>query len=188
MNLVGRSITAAAALLAISVTPSYAVTATVADLGVNPNVALPSPANSIGAFAEDYLFQIVGTASSFSASVTNVFFNNAAAKITGLNLQVFSCTVCAVGPVNSTGVLVGGLTFDFLDGSPVLYVATLFGSLVGGDYFLRVSGLGGTAAAYGGPMSNTVVPVPGALPLMATGLGLIGFAAHRRRRKALAAA
>ena len=89
MNLVGRSITAAAALLAISVTPSYAVTATVADLGVNPNVALPSPANSIGAFAEDYLFQIVGTASSFSASVTNVFFQNAAAKIQASTCRSF---------------------------------------------------------------------------------------------------
>lgn len=183
MNIVGRSITAAAALLAISVTPSHAVTATIADLGPNANVSLPSPANSVGAFAEDYLFQIVGAASSFSASVTNVFFNNAAAKITGLKLEVFECTVCAVGPVNSTGVLVGGLTPSFIDGSPVLYVATLFGSLVGGNYFLRVSGVGGSEAAYGGPMSNTVVPIPGALPLFATGLGAFGLLAWRRKRK-----
>jgi hypothetical protein len=188
MNIVGRSITAAAALLAISVTPSYAVTQTIADLGPNANVSLPSPTNSTGAFVEDYLFQIAGAASSFSVAITNVFFNNLAAKITGLNLQVFSCTVCAVGPTNSSGALVGGLTFTLTDGNPVFYVATLAGSLAGGNYFLRVTGTGGTAAAYGGPMSNTVVPVPGALPLMATGLGLLGFAAHRRRRKALAAA
>jgi hypothetical protein len=32
------------------------------------------------------------------------------------------------------------------------------------------------------PDEPTAVPVPGALPLLATGLGILGFGAWRRRR------
>ena len=57
-----------------------------------------------------------------------------------------------------------------------------------GNYFLQFVGTGGTGAGFGGTLATSLnaVPLPGALPLFAT--GLIGLWALRRKRKGQPAA
>ena len=185
-----RSITIAAALLCVTALPLRAATATIADLGVNPNLSVPSPANSTGApFAEDYLFQLTGP-TTFSAVISNSFAGNPGAEITGLSLAVYSCTVCPVGPYpapQASGVLVATLNFVLQTLPGVSHTANLFGSLGAGSYFLEVTGTGGTGASYGGNVSaiggRADVPLPAAFPLFASGLGVLGMVMLRRRTR-----
>lgn len=190
MNATLRSLTAAAAMLTVSSFGALAAVATVADLGLNPNFTLPSPVNSTGAISEDYLFQISAPAS-FSAIVSNTFFGDPASEIVGLSLAIFSCTSCIVGP-GSTGNPVAGLTLTTSTAPDIFHIASLSGLLQAGSYFLRVTGTGGSGAAYGGNVSTAAAapgptPIPSTLPLFATGIGAMGLLAWRRKRRVAAA-
>jgi hypothetical protein len=68
-------------------------------------------------------------------------------------------------------------------------VSFIFGATTTGTYRLRVDG--GVDGGPGGPayydIRISATPVPAALPLFATGLGMLGLFARRRTRKAIAA-
>ena len=69
-------------------------------------------------------------------------------------------------------------------------MSLLFGSTTGAQISLLVdskivAGLGNFDSQQ---IATSVVPVPAALPLFATGLGVLGFAGWRRKRKAAVAA
>lgn len=67
-----------------------------------------------------------------------------------------------------------------LQGSPTSAIRLIFEDF---------SGAGSTPAnAYFDNVQLSAVPVPAALPLMATGIAVFGYAAHRRRRREAAAA
>jgi hypothetical protein len=72
---------------------------------------------------------------------------------------------------------------------PGLFEDLLLQLTIPGTYTFTLSG---TPRSEGGQytfaMEVSAVPIPGALPLFASGLGLIGFLAMRRKRKALAPA
>jgi hypothetical protein len=60
--------------------------------------------------------------------------------------------------------------------------------LAPGHYYLQLVGTGLVGfigpETVGGTLNVQAVPVPGALPLFATGLGMLGFLATRRRKRA----
>jgi hypothetical protein len=75
------------------------------------------------------------------------------------------------------------LSLAAFEGSTVL--ADLYGTIVGDpQLFLTDIQVVDTTAGFIGPAPE-VTPIPATMPLFASGLGLLGFAAHRRKRKAL---
>jgi hypothetical protein len=90
----------------------------------------------------------------------------------------------------------GGIGVDFLTLSPVLQQLFFIGdgmtSLMALQSFIAPTGSTrlflGTMDGFGwfnnaGQFTVSAVPLPAALPLFGTGLGLLGFVAWRRRRK-----
>ncbi len=85
-----------------------------------------------------------------------------------------------------------GLTFSITSlPAPTLGSLSNFtgaGTLAAGTYNLLVSGTGGSIGSlYSGTITGTAVtatPIPGALALFASGLGLLGFWGRNKRRKA----
>jgi hypothetical protein len=62
--------------------------------------------------------------------------------------------------------------------------------LLPGYYYIEVKGDNSKtkAVSYAGNVLVTVAPLPGALPLFASGLGALGFVGWRKRKKAKLAA
>lgn len=93
-----------------------------------------------------------------------------------------------IGSITGTGVTTGPATFDALDG---LITPQTYGhdevtfSDTGLFYYVVLSST--TNAFEFADLSTSLVPLPGALPLFATGLGIVGLLLQRRKQNALAA-
>jgi hypothetical protein len=170
---------ASVALLALTVSSPAAV---IQDLGVNPNSATGDFSNDVfgGVFTDQYTFQLVGAPQFFSfASATNDFAL-ATDFITNFTGSLFE-QVGAVG--GGDDILVGGphLAVPCPTGGTFCQILAGSATLDAGNYYLEIAGIGGGTSGYGGNL--TTVPVPG--PLAGAGLipllGLLGFAAWRRR-------
>jgi hypothetical protein len=142
----------------------------------------------------------LGTTAAYSDDLylvnTNTFvFNNQVGPVNAtVDLGTF-----AVGTVLTFRLHVNNTGFDFFSGAASLNPDNHAHARVESDFGSPGTTLVSFEDLFDGPFdyndlsfsfSNTVAvdvsntPVPGALPLFASGLGMVGFAARRRRRKA----
>jgi hypothetical protein len=164
---------ASVALAALALPAQGAV---IANLGVNPTSAQGDFSNSVGGavFEDQYTFQLVGAQFITFSSATNVF-PAATDFITSFTGQLFDdATDTAIGPlVAAVGCPGNPGGCQILAGSA---------ELPAGNYFLNIAGIGGGTSGYGGNLSVFEVPGPLAGAGLIPFLGLIGFAAWRRRK------
>lgn len=141
------------------------------------------------------------------ASVLTVAFNTNNVDPVAASVQLLSGST-GVGGIwySPSGTVVGGITFDFYDGfwgnSAASSVLTSGERAVWGATFaaptdfvsppfaLKVLGVGGNdySFAWYAPSSVTPVPEPETYGMLLAGLGMLGFAARRRKQKEVAAA
>jgi len=179
-----------AAALALATTVS-AMADTVSNLGTNPTSGAGAFSNTdpgtglggSGLFADTYNFDLVGSQILTIAFAVNTFANGAPQFITN-----FTGTVFNDGP---NGVPGGGDDFSVL--GPELAVACIgipscqvFGGsalLPGGSYYLLITGNAAVDAGYGGNLSTAETPLPAAVWLFGSGLGLLAMAGKRKRKR-----
>jgi hypothetical protein len=143
--------------------------------GTNPQLANGST------FTDQYGFSLIGPPPFVYNSFTDTI--DIVVPINHLTLSIWQ--VGAVAPVNNTyafGPAVG-VPFESV-------VLTLTNALLPGvNYFIQVTGDYSPGISYTGLQNVTAgtlvttTPIPAALPLFATGLGLIGVWGRRRRNK-----
>jgi hypothetical protein len=68
---------------------------------------------------------------------------------------------------------------------PIDYTATMLKAVPAGDYILQVRGEAQAGSSYSGTIAFTAVPLPGALIMLLSGLGLLGAAGAKRRLRAM---
>jgi hypothetical protein len=93
----------------------------------------------------------------------------------------------SIDALTATATLIGftGESFDGLAGGPagVLFGARSNGSLYSIDALTATATLiGFTGESFDGLAWTPTIPIPAALPLFATGLGVLGFVGWRRRK------
>lgn len=129
-------------------------------------------------------YNLVTSSSSYFTSVTTTNLDgNGTFSITGTNLSSFSIDTGNVGQIYSLTVTETEPTIDQTSGDVLfldLYTNTW---QIHGQYDSTVAS--GDLLITGPSLATT--PLPGALPLFAGGLGLVGFFAQRRKRKNTAA-
>ena len=168
---------AAAALVAMSTASNAAV---VTDLGPNPTSATGgfNQVAGPGPFDDQITFQLVGSSFLTIASVTNNFAGPSS-QIFGFTGSVFRIVgaigggddILVIGPVAATANC--GANCQGFGGSAVLAAP--------GDYYLDLSGSGGSSAGYGGTLSVSAVPEPSTWAMMILGFFGLGFMAYRRK-------
>jgi hypothetical protein len=180
-----------AGLAALAVTSLPANAVVVGTFGVNPTSAAGAFSNDPngpgvgGLFTDFYTFDLVGASAFITiASATNTF---AVGGINGpFGIQNFAAAI-----FETVGVPGGG--DDILKFGP--QVATLcasgfcqqldgFGFLDPGSYYLQISGNAGSLAGYGGNLSVSEVPLPGAVWLFGSVVAGVAGAAKLKRLKA----
>jgi len=114
-------------------------------------------------FSDDASFD---TAAKVAAAATTIMFS--------LSVDDGPAMSVLFDLANSGGLNLPGSKFEFsmLSGNPEFYVSALKYGICGQD---------------GLNCETNIVPIPGALPLFATGLGALGLLGWRRKRKAPAA-
>jgi hypothetical protein len=134
----------------------------------------------------DPLVTVVGEATTITFNNVNIpqgplapyFFYNA-------NLSGGLLTVCSPGQASASSCIVspGHNEFDIqilnLKSTPTFNFLNYATSSVTSKIFASGGGIFGN----GGSVSVAPTPLPGALPLFVSGLGALGFLAHRRKRK-----
>src|SRR5580658_9751473 len=139
-------------------------------------------------FQDNILFDTTGASvqAEASALLTNV---------TDLQIRIISLNNPATGnPFNITSAanastLLGGsgvVTVEngwtnFIAG-PTDYTATMLNAIPAGDYILQVRGEAQAGSSYTGSIAFTAVPLPSALIMLLSGLGLLGMANAVSRR------
>jgi len=170
---------------ALALMVGSASAAVIKDLGVNPSSATGQFSNNVDGttFTDYYTFQLVGSPLFITfASATNDFAKTTD-FITGFVGQLFQ-QVGAPGGGDDIPVSVPATPQPCQTnptGCQVLAGSALLGP---GSYYLELRGTGGGTSGYGGNLTTaSVVPLPAALPLFATGLALFGGAAAWRKRR-----
>jgi hypothetical protein len=179
-------VAAAAAMGLVPIGSASAVTCTGTCVGVTPASftgaggigVFTDNAVPTGAFTDQFEFQLVAPPN---------FFNTVSNEITSsgvtfdpLTLSIWSCTDVGCGTssqiASNSSYLVDGT------GQHIQVIANAVGP---GYYFIQVAGTSPSAGGYGGTLTVTasVVPLPAALPLFASGLSVLGIAGWRKRRK-----
>ena len=127
-----------------------------------------SPAGST--FTEKFTFNVTGAPSRLSADVSSVgsdAWNGLA--LTGFSLHTSGGSLISTTNESKTG------QFD--------YFTAKSGLLAVGSYYLQVTGsvLSNNGSTFTGNIALSAVPEPETYALMLGGLGLVGFAARRRK-------
>jgi hypothetical protein len=142
-----------------------------------------TPPDSGWNFYDDYFFSTT-TATANNATVISNF---SADSISNLQVRIFSSGGQSLAPNSAptlglpTGGAIDGWTAPLVgsNGSLSILLPTGFAA---GSYDLQVRGEAiGTDASYGGTLQIAPVPVPAGLPLLLSGLGLMGGMIRRRR-------
>jgi hypothetical protein len=157
-----KSFIAAAALM-LAAGSSFATTINLVQDSVNPlNYTGGFNVTHSGSFTDTFTFSPTFSSSVVSAVLTSIGFT-------------------AVTNINFTSVSINGQALNIVNG--VVDTATTLTQLnLTGPLTLSVSGLSGSNASYSGTVNVTaVVPEPETYALMLGGLGLVGFAARRRK-------
>ena len=163
----------AAVLLAGTALATPASAATIANLGVNPNSATGHFSHAVfgTTFTDEFTFQLVGTQFVTFASATNDF-SQPSDFITSFTGQLFKA--------DQTPVNIASTAHPCTDNPTGCQELSGTALLLAGDYFLRLTGIGGGTSGYGGDLTVSQVPLPGALALFAS--GLVGLGLLRRRK------
>ena len=166
MRTLRSTVAATAALFAVlAVSPASAATQALGTLPIG--TTLFNSLTVTGAFTDDYTFTIAQTSVFSTTTVTN-----SAAVLNPWTTEILNSVPSVVASTSS--ILVGGTTESLQN---IVLAA--------GSYTLRILATvnpnpGGTTS-YNGNITISNVPLPGALPMFATGLG--GLALLMRRRK-----
>lgn len=122
-------------------------------------------------FADNFTFSGTGVLSSVVSAFTNPLLADAI-QITGFQVM------------NSGGFVLAGSKWS--DGVQDTWTAASTGSLLGDNYTVTVMGklLSSAATSYSGSVSVSAVPEPETVAMLLAGLGMIGFAGHRRNKDA----
>jgi hypothetical protein len=158
-----------------------------------PNIPSGAVSGSVNAtnpagfnFYDDYVFTIGGATVN---SVTTTI-DLGPLSITDLNERLFSVTgnAEAANGVTIAPPVGGNLqawTYALQPGGPVSGQVTVIDKtpLAAGTYVLQIRGnvTGAAGGSYAGTLNVTPVPLPAALPLLMSGLGLVGGLFGRRR-------
>jgi hypothetical protein len=154
---------------------------------VSGSLSNPGPWN----FYDDYVFTIGGSANvqtaviSFSSGIDGI--SNLQGRIISTSAP-YNATLAAANlsnPPSSPSVVVeDGWTTDQIGASGFYTVTLNQQAFAPGTYDLQIRGdvAASDSGSYGGSVSFTPVPLPAALPLLISGLGLLGGAAGRRAR------
>lgn len=157
-----KSFIAAAALM-VAASSSFATTINLVQDSVNPlNYTGGFNVTHSGAFTDTFTFSPSFSSSVVSAVLTSIGFTT-------------------VTDINFTAVSINGQALNIVNG--LVDTATTLTQLnLTGPLTLSVSGLSGSNASYSGTVNVTaVIPEPETYALMLGGLGLVGFAARRRK-------
>ena len=159
--------------------------------GVNPTSAQGAFSNApgTGVFFDQYLFQLVGAGFITVVSADNTFASggidgpNGIANFTGAIYEIVGAVDAAPGGDDN---LVFGPQAATLCDSGLCQQLDGFGLMQPGNYYLAIAGNAGATAGYGGNLSVSEVPLPGAVWLFGSVLAGIGGAVKLRklRRKA----
>jgi hypothetical protein len=147
--------------------------------------ATGSPSDSGWNFYDDYFFSTT-TATANNATVISNFSMD---SISNIQVRIFSSGGQSVAPNSAPTLGIPSGTPPVVDG----WTAPLMGSngsfsvllptgFAAGSYDLQVRGEAiGTDASYGGNLQIAPVPLPAGLPLLLSGLGMLGGLVRRRR-------
>lgn len=142
-----------------------------------------SPAPGFG-FYDDYLFSISGaTVDSFTATLDL----GKLLGISDLQVRLYSTSGNPALPVlgDPAGTVIDAWSASFSYGPGISGTVDMLNptTLTAGTYVLEVRGnvTGSAGGGYAGVLNLAPVPLPAALPLLLSGLSLLGAAAQRRR-------
>jgi hypothetical protein len=171
---------AAIVLLVASIMPSSAITCGVGCFGITPAIG-PSltgtfgDGSAVGAIKDDFVFTPPPPPSGYFSNSNEITVSQG--FISNLAIAIYTLVGNVQQAINSTPIISGGVQLIALDGVPVL---------TGVSYYVEITGSCTiVACSYAGTEGLTPTPLPAALPLFATGLGLLGFWGRRRRQQAI---
>lgn len=144
-----------------------------------PTTAITASPGAAWGFYDDFIFSVTGPASVDSVTST---INLGSLSVSNLEVRLYSeagNSPPVLGTPNGTvwsswsTPISGGLTGSY---------SVLNTDLAAGNYVLEVRGnvTGSSGGSYSGTLNVAPVPLPAALPLMLSGLGMVGAMARRR--------
>jgi hypothetical protein len=182
---------AAAALVALALPAQSAVIGT---FGINPTSAAGAFSNDPngpgvgGVFFDQYLFNLVGGPAFVTVTTASNTF--AIGGITGpFGIQGFTGAIYeivgAVDPLpGGDDILKFGPQVASLCGSGLCQQLDGVGLMLPGSYYLAIAGNAGILAGYGGNLSVAETPLPAAVWMFGSALGIGGMILRRRRKPA----
>lgn len=139
-------------------------------------------------FQDNILFDTAGAAVEAQASASLNSLSDLQIRIISLNNPATGNPFDISSAVNASALLGGPSVVTVQNGwttflaGPIDYTATMLNAIPAGDYILQVRGEAQAGSSYSGTITFTPVPLPSALIMMLSGLGLLGAAGARRTR------
>ena len=129
------------------------------------------------------------TTATFSDIVNFTIPNNRdlVSSISGTSNLLINFTTFDLYSGSSTGVNSLVAIGDVFSPLPQISFGSLIGTALASNYFIKIEGISSGVSSYDGNITLTSsrvssVPLPAALPLMASGLGFLGFARRRSNK------
>lgn len=146
-----------------------------------PTTTIPGSPSPGWGFYDDFLFSISGPAATDLITST---INLGTLSISNLEVRLYNTTNNPHLPVlgSPAGGAISGWSNPISGGTGSYTVLNT--DLGPGTYVLEVRGdaTGVNGGSYSGTLNATAVPLPAALPLVLSGIGLLGAMARRRQR------